>query len=76
MIRRRPLIAAAALAPLAAPHIANAQAARTVKMGSLRLIHSMPPHFYQRFAPAGMTIEIITFDSPTDCKNAVVTRSV
>jgi len=76
MIHRRPLIAAAALAPLAAPHIANAQAARTVKMGSLRLIHSMPPHFYQRFAPAGMTIEIITFDSPTDCKNAVVTRSV
>lgn len=76
MIRRRPLIAAAALAPLAAPHIANAQAARTVKMGSLRLIHSMPPHFYQRFAPAGTTVEIITFDSPTDCKNAVVTRSV
>jgi ABC-type nitrate/sulfonate/bicarbonate transport system substrate-binding protein len=47
-----------------------------VKMGSLRLIHSMTPHFYQRFAPAGLTIEIITFDSPTDGKNAVVTRSV
>ena len=76
MIRRRPLIAATALAPLAAPHIAHAQAARTVKMGSLRLIHSMTPHFYQRFAPAGLTIEIITFDSPTDGKNAVVTRSV
>jgi NitT/TauT family transport system substrate-binding protein len=45
-------------------------------MGSLRLIHSMTPHFYQRFAPAGLTIEIITFDSPTDGKNAVVTRSV
>ncbi|MBP0462381.1 NrtA/SsuA/CpmA family ABC transporter substrate-binding protein [Roseomonas sp. PWR1] len=75
MIRRRHLFAAAAL-PIAAPHIANAQAARTVKMGSLRLIHSMPPHFYQRFAPPGMTIEITTFDSPTDGKNAVVTRSV
>jgi NitT/TauT family transport system substrate-binding protein len=36
----------------------------------------MTPHFYQRFAPAGLTIEIITFDSPTDGKNAVVTRSV
>jgi hypothetical protein len=47
-----------------------------VKMGSLRLIHSMTPHFYQRFAPAGLTIEITTFDSPTDGKNAVVTRSV
>lgn len=75
MIRRRHLLAAAAL-PIAAPHIANAQAARTVKMGSLRLIHSMPPHFYQRFAPPGLTIEITTFDSPTDGKNAVVTRSV
>ena len=75
MIRRRHLFAAAAL-PLAAPHVANAQAPRTVKMGSLRLIHSMPPHFYQRFAPPGLTIEITTFDSPTDGKNAVVTRSV
>ncbi len=75
MMQRRTLLAAGA-AILAAPHIANAQAARTVKMGSLRLIHSMAPHFYQRFAPAGLTIEIITFDSPTDGKNAVVTRSV
>jgi NitT/TauT family transport system substrate-binding protein len=74
MIRRRHLLAAAV--PLVAPRLAAAQAARTVKMGSLRLIHSMPPHFYQRFAPAGVTIEVITFDSPTDCKNAVVTRSV
>jgi NitT/TauT family transport system substrate-binding protein len=76
MIRRRHLLAAAATVPVAAPHVANAQAARTVKMGSLRLIHSMPPHFYQRFAPPGLTIEITTFDSPTDGKNAVVTRSV
>lgn len=75
MIRRRHLLAAAAV-PLVAPHVANAQAARTVKMGSLRLIHSMTPHFYQRFAPAGLTIEVITFDSPTDGKNAVVTGSV
>ena len=75
-MQRRHLLGAIALAPLAAPSIARAQAARTVKMGSLRLIHSMTPHFYQRFAPAGLTIEIITFDSPTDGKNAVVTRSV
>ena len=45
-------------------------------MGALRLVHSMPPHFYEKFAPAGLKIEIITFDSPTDCKNAVVTKSV
>jgi NitT/TauT family transport system substrate-binding protein len=76
MMQRRHLLGAIALAPLAAPSIARAQATRTVKMGSLRLIHSMTPHFYQRFAPAGLKIEIITFDSPTDGKNAVVTRSV
>jgi ABC-type nitrate/sulfonate/bicarbonate transport system substrate-binding protein len=76
MIRRRRFLAATAASVLAAPHVARAQAARTVKMGSLRLIHSMTPHFYQRFAPAGLNIEVITFDSPTDGKNAVVTRSV
>jgi NitT/TauT family transport system substrate-binding protein len=76
MITRRMLVAGAALTPLAAPHVARAQANCVVKMGSLRLIHSMTPHFSQRFAPAGLTIEITTFDSPTDGKNAVVTRSV
>ncbi len=75
MIRRRHILAGAT-ALVAAPHIANAQAQRTVKMGSLRLIHSMTPHFYERFAPANLKIEITTFDSPTDGKNAVVTNSV
>ena len=75
-LSRRQALAAGTAAVLAAPHVARAQAARTVKMGSLRLIHSMTPHFYQRFAPPGLNIEVITFDSPTDGKNAVVTRSV
>ncbi|WP_439550244.1 ABC transporter substrate-binding protein [Falsiroseomonas sp.] len=75
MIRRRHILAGAT-ALVAAPHIANAQASRTVRMGSLRLIHSMTPHFYERFAPANLRIEITTFDSPTDGKNAVVTNSV
>lgn len=75
MIRRRHLLAGTT-ALLAAPHVANAQAQRTVKMGSLRLIHSMTPHFYERFLPPNLRLEIITFDSPTDGKNAVVTRSV
>jgi NitT/TauT family transport system substrate-binding protein len=75
MIRRRHLIAGAAFVPLAAPHGA-AQAPRTVRMGSLRLIHSLTPHFYERFLPPGLRVEITTFDSPTDGKNAVVTRSV
>ncbi len=79
MINRRRLLAGASLAAvgtLAAPSILRAQSGQTVKMGALRLVHSMPPHFYEKFAPPGLKIEIITFDSPTDCKNAVVTKSV
>ncbi|MBN8940572.1 MAG: NrtA/SsuA/CpmA family ABC transporter substrate-binding protein [Rhizobiales bacterium] len=78
MIRRRHFIIGAGIAAgtLAAPAVLGAQPARTVRMGALRLIHSMPPHFYERFAPAGLKVEIVTFDSPTDGKNAVVTKSV
>jgi NitT/TauT family transport system substrate-binding protein len=80
MMHRRQLLlgtaAAATAATIAAPAVVTAQAPRTVKMGSLRLIHSMTPHFYERFAPPGLKIEITTFDSPTDGKNAVVTKSV
>ena len=77
MHSRRSLLigSAAATGALAMPSIVRGQT-RTVKMGSLRLIHSMTPHFYERFAPPGLKIEIITFDSPTDGKNAVVTKSV
>lgn len=78
MINRRRLFAGAGFAAaglLAAPSILRAQT-RTVKMGALRLVHSMPPYFYEKFAPAGLKIEIIVFDSPTDGKNAVVTKSV
>ena len=77
-IDRRSLLAAGLLAPVAAPFILTARAAEpvTVRMGALKLIHSITPWFYQRFAPAGMTIEVIPFESPTDGKNAVVTKSV
>lgn len=78
MMDRRNVLKGTALVAgaLAMPSVARAQAPRTVKMGSLRLIHSMTPHFYERFLPAGFKVEIITFDSPTDGKNAVVTKSV
>ena len=77
LTRRNALtIAGAGLGAITMPGILRAQAPRTVKMGSLRLIHSMTPHFYSKFAPDNLKIEIITFDSPTDGKNAVVTRSV
>ena len=77
MINRRRLIAGAGLAAasLAAPAVLRAET-RTVKMGALRLVHSMPPYFYEKFAPADVKVEIIVFDSPTDGKNAVVTKSV
>lgn len=78
MINRRHLLAASAAATgaVAMPSLLRAQTQRTVKMGSLRLIHSMTPHFYERFLPPNLKVEIITFDSPTDGKNAVVTKSV
>ena len=77
LTRRNALtIAGAGLGTIAMPGILRAQAPRTVKMGSLRLIHSMPPHFYSKFAPDNIKIEIVNFDSPTDGKHAVVTRSV
>jgi NitT/TauT family transport system substrate-binding protein len=77
MLNRRHFLAgtAAVAGTLSAPGILRAQE-KVIKIGSLRLIHSMTPHFYQRFAPAGVKFDIITFDSPTDGKNAVVTKSV
>ena len=78
MIQRRRLVLGAGLAAagtLAAPSILRAQG-KAVKMGCLRLVHSMPPFFYEKFAPEGTKIEIVMFDSPTDGKNAVVTKSV
>ncbi len=78
MIQRRRLLLGAGLAAagtLAAPALLRAET-MTMKMGALRLVHSMPPYFYEKFAPAGLKIEITVFDSPTDGKNAVVTKSV
>ncbi|MGE5149837.1 MAG: ABC transporter substrate-binding protein [Rhodospirillaceae bacterium] len=77
MIRRRLLLGSslAAAGTLAAPSILRAQG-KTVKMGALRLVHSMPPFFYEKFAPPDTKIEVVVFDSPTDGKNAVVTKSV
>src|SRR3954463_3039743 len=54
---------------------ANAQE-KVIKVGGLKLIHSITPYFYEKFTPAGYKIEVIPFESPTDGKNAVVTGSV
>ena len=77
-IDRRAVLAAGLLAPVATPVFRTARAAEpvVVRMGALKLIHSITPWFYGRFAPAGMTIDVIPFESPTDGKSAVVTKSV
>jgi NitT/TauT family transport system substrate-binding protein len=67
-------LAALSLA-LAAPH-AGAQEKKVIKVGTLKLIHGVTPYFYDKFAPAGYSIEVIPFESPTDGKNAVLTGTV
>jgi NitT/TauT family transport system substrate-binding protein len=49
---------------------------RVIKVGTLKLIHGITPYFYEKFVPAGVKVQVIPFESPTDGKNAVVTGSV
>src|SRR5258708_32479645 len=49
---------------------------KVIKVGALKLIHSITPYFYEKFTPTGYKIEVIPFESPSDGKNAVVTGSV
>ena len=49
---------------------------KVIKVGGLKLIHSITPYFYDKFTPAGYKIEVVPFESPTDGKNAVLTGSV
>lgn len=49
---------------------------QVIRVGTLKLMHAITPHFYVKFAPPGYKIEVIAFETPTDGKNAVVTKSV
>ena len=49
---------------------------KVLKVGTLKLIHGISAYFYEKFAPAGYTVEVIPFESPTDGKNAVLTGTV
>lgn len=49
---------------------------RTVKVGTLKLIHGITPYFYEKFASEGVKFEVIPFETPTDGKNAVATGTV
>ena len=64
-------------AGLSTPFLSRAARADTVvRMGTLKLIHAISPYFYERFVPEGMRVEVVTFESPSDGKAAVVTKSV
>src|ERR1700722_11293904 len=73
---RRSFLAAALAAPVVLRARPVAADTVTIRIGALKLIHSITPYFYERFVPAGYHIEIIPFESPTDGKSAVVTKSV
>ena len=76
MIRRRDFLIGAGVAAIASPTVVRAQQPTVIRMGALKLIHSIAPWFYERFTPAGYKVEVIPFESPTEGKNAVVTKSV
>ena len=74
LVSRRHALAGA----LAAPAVLRYGAARadtvTVRVGALKLIHSITPWFYERFLPAGYKLEIIPFESPTDWQDPPSSR--
>src|SRR5260221_10219132 len=49
---------------------------KVLHVGTLKLIHGISAYFYEKFVPAGYTVEVIPFESPTDGKNAVLTGTV
>lgn len=77
MLSRRLLLASLSSCALALSMAAPVQAQDTViTVGTLKLIHGITPYFYDQFTPPGYKIEVLTFETPTDGKNAIVTKSV
>ena len=76
LIHRLLLAVLAALPLVLAPAGAGAEDSKIIRVGTLKLIYGITPYFYEKFAPAGYTIEVVPFESPTDGKNAVLTGTV
>ena len=74
--RRRFLGSSIAVSIGVAAGRAGAEGPVTIRLGVMKLIHSITPYFYERFLPAGYRLDIIPFSTPTDVKDAVVTGSV
>jgi NitT/TauT family transport system substrate-binding protein len=75
--RRSFLSAAAAAAGTAAiPSFAGAADPKTIKVGMLKTVNTVVMQFYQKFAPPGVTYQVIAFDTPPDGKDALVSGSV
>jgi len=76
-IRRRDLVVGLGAGLIAAPAIVKAEGAPIViRAGALKPIHWIAPYFYDQFVPEGYRVEVLPFETPTECKNAVVTKSV
>jgi NitT/TauT family transport system substrate-binding protein len=70
------LLTGAGAGLVAAPAIVRAETAPVViRVGALKLIHSIAPYFYEKFVPVGYQVEVLPFETPAECKNAVVTKS-
>ncbi len=75
--RRAALALPAALAAMSiVPATQAAADDKVLRVGTLKLIHGISVYFYEKFAPAGYTVEVYPFESPTDGKNAVLTGTV
>ena len=75
-IHRRDFILGVGAGLIAAPAIVRAEGPVVIRAGALKLIHSIAPYFYDQFVPEGYKVEVLPFETPTECKNAVVTKSV
>src|SRR5215831_2573507 len=75
-LHRREFIVGLGAGLIAAPAILRAEGPVVIRAGALKLIHSIAPYFYEQFVPAGYEVEVVPFETPTECKSAVVTKSV
>jgi ABC-type nitrate/sulfonate/bicarbonate transport system substrate-binding protein len=75
-IRRRDVMLGIGAGLVAAPFVHAEGEIVVIRAGALKLIHSIAPYFYDQFVPAGYKVEVTPFETPTECKNAVVTKSV